>query len=177
MVYALGMLAQGEDDEPIETDPRSSDFAKIRFGDTRVDPLGGLIQATVFVSRVIAGEKKTSKGEIVPLRPEFRFMNLFRETPRTDKVKFGGDVTSDVAKKFLQSKLSPIVGSVVNVLDMRTVVGEDADPMTEAERMVVPMSFTEMKETFEAQGVPEGTALTILQLFGMGVQTYTPGKK
>jgi len=38
-------------------------------------------------------------------------------------------------------------------------------------------SLMEMKETLEAQGVPEATALIMLQLFGMGVQTYTPGKK
>jgi len=177
VVYALGMLAQDEDDEPLETDPRSSDFLKIRFGDTRVDPLSGLIQATVFVSRLVAGEKKTAKGKIVPLRPEYRLMNLFRETPRTDEVKYGGDVATDVMKNFLRSKLSPIVGSAVNLLDMKNVVGEDSDPTTEAERMVIPMSFMEMKETLEAQGVPEATALIMLQLFGMGVQTYTPGKK
>jgi hypothetical protein len=177
LVYALAMLAQDEEDEPLETDPRSSDFLKIRFGDTRVDPLSGLIQATVFVSRIVAGEKKTSKGKIVPLRPEYRFPNLFRETPRTDAPKYGSDTASDVIFNFNRTKLSPVVGAAFNLLDMRNVVGEDSDPTTEAERMVIPMSLMEMKETLEAQGVPEATALIILQMFGMGVQTYTPGKK
>jgi hypothetical protein len=163
LVYALGILAQDDDDEPVETDPRSSDFLKIRFGDTRVDPLSGLIQATVFVSRLASGEKKTAKGAIVPIRGE--------------KVPYGGDTTTDVTKNFLRSKLSPIVGSVFNVLEGRNVVGESTDALEELKRMVIPMSFGEAKETLEAQGIPEATALIILQLFGMGVQTYTPGKK
>jgi len=163
LVYALGILAQDDDDEPVETDPRSSDFLKIRFGDTRVDPLSGLIQATVFVSRLASGGKKTAKGAIVPIRGE--------------KVPYGGDTTTDVTKNFLRSKLSPIVGSVFNVLEGRNVVGESTDALEELKRMVIPMSFGEAKETLEAQGIPEATALIMLQMFGMGVQTYTPGKK
>jgi hypothetical protein len=163
LVYALGMLAQDDEDEPIETDPRSSDFGKIRFGDTRVDPLSGLIQATVLLSRLATGEKKTANGKIVAIRGA--------------EVPYGADSSFDVLANFGRTKLSPIVGSAVNVLEGKNVVGEPTDVTEELQRMVIPMSFTEMKETFEAQGVPEATALTILQLFGMGVQTYTPGKK
>jgi hypothetical protein len=43
--------------------------------------------------------------------------------------------------------------------------------------MVVPMSFSEAADTLEEQGIPKGTALTILMLFGMGVQTYDSKKK
>jgi hypothetical protein len=163
LVYALGMLAQDDEDEPIETDPRSSDFLKIRFGDTRVDPLSGLIQATVLVSRLVSGEKKQASGKIVPIRGE--------------KVPYGADDSFDVMGNFARTKFSPIVGSLVNVITGKNVVGETTDVVEETKRMLIPMSFTEMKETFESQGVPEATALTTLQLFGMGVQTYTPGKK
>lgn len=163
MVYALGSLAQDDDDEPIETDPRSSDFLKIRFGDTRVDPLSGLIQATVLLSRLASGEKKTAKGKIVPIRG--------------DKVPYGGDTSFDVLANFNRTKFSPIIGSAVNMLEGKNVVGESTDALQELKRMVIPMSFNEAKETLEAQGVPEATALIMLQLFGMGVQTYTPGKK
>jgi hypothetical protein len=163
LVYALGMLAQDDEDEPIETDPRSSDFLKIRFGDTRVDPLSGLIQATVLVSRLVSGEKKQASGKIVPIRGE--------------KVPYGADDSFDVMGNFARTKFSPIVGSLVNVITGKNVVGETTDVVEETKRMLIPMSFTEMKETFESQGIPEATALTTLQLFGMGVQTYTPGKK
>ena len=163
LVYVIGALAQGDDDEPIETDPRSSDFLKIRFGDTRVDPLSGLIQATVLVSRLVSGEKKQASGKIVPIRGE--------------KVPYGADDSFDVMGNFVRTKFSPIVGSAVNVVTGKNVVGEPTDIGEETKRMLIPMSFTEMKETLEAQGVPEATALIMLQLFGMGVQTYTPGKK
>jgi len=163
LVYVIGALAQGDDDEPIETDPRSSDFLKIRFGDTRVDPLSGLIQATVLVSRLVSGEKKQASGKIVPIRGE--------------KVPYGADDSFDVMGNFVRTKFSPIVGSLVNVITGKNVVGETTDAVEETKRMLIPMSFTEMKETFEAQGIPEATALTMLQLFGVGVQTYTQGKK
>jgi hypothetical protein len=163
VVYALGSLAQDDDDEPIETDPRSSDFLKIRFGDTRVDPLSGLIQATVLLSRLASGEKKQASGKIVPIRGA--------------DVPYGADDSFDVMGNFVRTKFSPIVGSAVNVVTGKNVVGEPTDVTEELKRMVIPMSLMEMKETLEAQGVPEATALIMLQLFGMGVQTYTPGKK
>lgn len=172
LVYALGSLAQDDEDPPIETDPRSSDFGKIRFGNTRVDPMGGLIQATVFLSRVIAGEKKSASGKIVPLRQEYRFPNLFREIPRTDKVPYKSDTTMGVAGTFVRSKFSPAFGSLANIIDGENVVGEPTDLTTEAKRMVIPMSISEAIETMKEQGIPEGTALTILSLFGFGVQTY-----
>lgn len=163
LVYALGMAAQDDDDEPIETDPRSSDFGKIRFGNTRVDPLSGLIQVTVLLSRLASGDKKTASGKIVPIRGE--------------EVPYGGATSFSVMADFARSKFSPAFGAMVNTLQGKNVVGEPTNALDEAKRMLIPMSFSEAQETMEEQGVPQGTALTILSLFGMGVQTYDPGKK
>lgn len=163
LVYALGAAAQGDDDEPIEVDPRSSDFGKIRFGNTRVDPMSGLIQATVLLSRLATGEKKTASGKIVDIRGK--------------DVPYGGATSFSVMSDFARSKFSPAFGAAVNLLQGRNVVGEETSALGEAQRMIVPMSFSEAKETMEEQGVPEGTVLTILSLFGMGVQTYDPSAK
>jgi hypothetical protein len=163
VVYALGMLAQDDDDKPLEVDPRSSDFLKLRFGNTRIDPMTGLLQSTVLIARLASGEKKTAKGKLVPIRG--------------DKVPYGSDSSGDVIFNFARSKFSPAIGSVFNILEGKNVVGEKTDILEESKRMVVPMSFSEAADTLEEQGIPKGTALTILMLFGMGVQTYDSKKK
>lgn len=172
LVYALGIAFQDEEDKAVEIDPRSSDFLKLRYGDTRVDPLGGLIQATVFLSRVVSGEKKQLSGKVVPIRDSYRLMNLFRESPRKDKVRYGADNTFDVGANFLRSKFSPSFGAAVDILTGETVVGEKTTPTEVGYKMVMPITFGEAKETLEAHGMPAGPALTIISLFGMGVQTY-----
>lgn len=163
IVYALGSLAQDDDDKPIEFDPRSSDFGKIRFGNTRVDPMSGLIQATVLLSRLATGEKKTASGKIVPIRG--------------DKVPYGGATSWSAMADFARSKFSPAFGAGVNLLQGRNVVGESTDVLNEAQRMVVPMSLSDLDKLLKEQGVPAGSALWILSLFGAGVQTYDPTAK
>lgn len=63
IVYGLGTMAGAS----IEVDPRSSDFAKMRWGNTRVDPMSGLLQITVLLSKVASGSKKTLKGKVMPI--------------------------------------------------------------------------------------------------------------
>lgn len=172
LVYAIGRALQDDEDEPVELDPRSSDFLKLRYGDTRVDPLGGLIQASVLLSRLATGEKKQLSGKVVPIRDEYRLLNLFRERPRRNKVGYGADNTFDVGANFLRSKFSPSFGAAVDLLTGETVVGEKTTPTEVGYKMVMPITFGEAAETLEAQGMSKGAALTIISLFGMGVQTY-----
>jgi hypothetical protein len=177
IVYALAGMAQDDDDEPLEFDPRSSDFLKVRFGNTRVDPLGGLIQATVFTSRVLSGETKSAKGKITPIRDTLRPANLFRDVPRTDKVPYGGRNVFNVGADFMRTKFSPAFGGFVDLTVGENVIGEAVTPLDIAYKMTVPMSFDEARETIEAHGMPKGPALTALMLFGAGVMTYDERKK
>jgi hypothetical protein len=153
-VYSLA-LASGA---TIETDPRSTDFGKIRFGKTRVDPLAGLSQVTTLLSRVTSGEIKTTSGKIVPIRG--------------DRIPYGSGNTADIMARFLRTKLSPVVGTGVDIAVGKNVVGEPVTPRSIVERTVIPLSFNDIYETMKEQGVPAGSALAILSLFGMGVQTY-----
>lgn len=152
VVYALGVLAGGD----LETDTNSSDFGKIRFGNTRLDPLAGLSQAITLVSRLWTGQTKNSKGKV---------RNLDGKGPF-------GQTRLDVAERFARSKLSPSVGAAVDLLQGENVVGEKTTALSTAKRLVIPMNIESYVEAMEDQGVPRGTALSILSLFGMGVNTY-----
>lgn len=158
-VYALAQAATGE---KVETDPRSADFGKIRMGDTRIDPMSGLLQSTVLTSRLATGETKKSDGDIVPIRG--------------DDVPFSGTTADDVVKRFLRSKLSPNFSTAGDIIAGQNVVGEKTTPASVASRLVVPISFGDIQKAMEEQGVPKGTALSLLSLFGVGLQTYDSDK-
>jgi hypothetical protein len=141
-----------------EWDPRSSDFGKIRFGDTRLDPLMGLSQTTVLLTKLTTGEVKNALGDIVPIRG--------------DKVKFGGTTTPDVIARFLRTKLSPAIGNAIDLLSGKDVVGESVTLTSLAKESIMPLSFGDIYKAMQAQGVPKGAALSMLTFFGMGLQTY-----
>lgn len=153
VVYGLGNLAGGE----LESDPRSSDFGKIKFGDTRLDPLSGLAQTTTLIGRLATGETKRLSGKVVPIR---------------GNVPYGADDSADVIARFLRSKLSPAIGAAVDIASGENVVGEKVTPFGTAGRMMVPLAFQDIYDVMRDEGVPEGTALGILSLFGMGLQHY-----
>jgi hypothetical protein len=157
VVYALANMAGAE----IETDPRSSDFGKLRFGNTRVDPLAGLAQVSVLLSRLGTGEKKTLSGKVLPIRGE---------------VPYGADTSADVIARFLRSKLSPVAGAAVDVASGENVIGEKVTPGATLQRLTVPLSFEDIYKVMLEDGIPKGTALGILSLFGWGLQQHDEPK-
>lgn len=166
--YALGMAAGGE----VETDPRSSDFGKLRFGDVRIDPLVGLSQITVFSTRMLTGETKTTDGEIAPLRKHIRPLNLFRNEPDTEGPGYGKRDAAKVAEFFLRSKLAPIPGSIGNILTGKDVANREVTLASEAKQLATPLSVKTVMENMQAEGVPAKIALTILSLLGMRSNVY-----
>lgn len=63
------------DDDPetkVETDPRSSEFGKIRIKNKVIDPWGGKIQYITYIARIIMDSIVTKKGEEIPLGTPFK---------------------------------------------------------------------------------------------------------
>lgn len=172
VIYSLAKMAGYE----IETDPRSSNFGKIKVGNTYLDPLGGLSQVTTFLTRVTTGETKTQKGEVVPLRETMRPLKeadrlLGTNVAAKGKPKFGNS-TLGVIGRFLRTKLNPITGASVNLAEGKDMMGQPATVGGEVSKMALPISYQDILETMQKQGVPRGAALTVLSLFGMGIQNY-----
>ena len=163
-VYALAALTL--DDEEFELDPRSSDFGKIKIGNTRLDPLSGISQVTVLLSRLVSGKLKSSTtGNIVPLNGE--------------DVGFGKTTTVDILSSFLRYKLSPLFGTILSLRLEEDPVGQPFGPEDLPKSLLIPLSFKEIFETMREQGMVRGTIISTLAIFGMGVQTYgstTQGK-
>ena len=152
VIYALAAAAGAE----LEDDMTDSDFGKIKLGNTRLDPLGGLSQTSVFVARMGKGAGKTIESWA---------------TGRPRKTSYMAGETMTVGR-FLRSKLSPIAATMVNVAAGETAGGDKVTPKQLTQDLTIPLSFRDIKDAIEEQGVPAGVALWLVSLFGVGMQTY-----
>lgn len=163
--YAMLKSYFGSDDKPatVETDPRSSDFGKVKVGDTRVDPMAGLAQIATFGAITISGStKNTVNGAITPIR---------------GKVPYGKDDWRDVAGRFAWSKAHPTIGAAANLFSGTDLVGNVSDPKSEALRGITPMTYVDIYQALRDQDLDDGAAMALLAFLGEGLQTYKKKKK
>ncbi|MCP4541692.1 MAG: hypothetical protein GY832_31555 [Chloroflexi bacterium] len=146
-VYFLGQLAGGE----LEWDTRSSDAGKIRFGNTRLDPLSGMAQTLTIVGRMALKERKDQEGNITPLT--------------------GYDLERTVAQ-FLKNKVSPALNIAWAGYTGDTPFSGATTPLWVAKEAVTPIALDDIYEVMRDQGVPRGTILSMLGILGIGVQVY-----
>lgn len=152
----------------VEMDPRSSDFMKIKIGNTRFDVFGGLQQNVVFFARMITGEKKNSStGEI-----------------QTMGDGFGQPNRLDLAQDMFQNKLNPLLGYAARMLqssegdtgnpnDRKDKFGEDLNVAQETGKLVVPLGIQGLVDSYNDTGdVGKSVAMNVPNFFGIGTQTY-----
>jgi hypothetical protein len=156
-VLQLAKLAGAD----VEADPRSSDFGKIKIGDTRYDIWAGLQQPAVLFSRLkTQATKSTRTGKITPLGEGYK-----------------ADDGLDVLGRFMRTKTSPQLSTF---LSHQSGEFMDRKPFSWAEAakgMVIPLVYQDLLSAYQEKGV--GGAVDILptlppSLFGVGVQTYDP---
>ena len=160
-VALASLLTDDEEEKPtVEFDPRSSDFMKLKIGDTRIDPMAGLSQTVTLIGQMATGQKKGLRGDIKDLYGENR--------------KFGDPDLWEVGTGFLRKKLAPIPGAIVDLRVGENVIGEKETVLSATTDLFVPLSFQEAGETMKARGLVGGAVVTALSLLGMGGGTYGP---
>ena len=142
------------DDVTVEIDPRSSDFAKIKVGNTRYDILGGFGQYITLGARMITGEKKNAAGEIKELGKDF-----------------GSDTRLDVIERFFGNKEAPLASLLTDYLRGENAVGEEFSWDTAVISRMVPMMWHDMYELVQDRGAV-GIPMALPAVFGVGAQTY-----
>jgi hypothetical protein len=162
VVYGLASTALKEFVN-VEYDPRSTDFGKVRIGDTRIDFLSGLSQPTVLMTRLgltALGlpSYKTRTGELQTLKAG---------GPRTNRI------VSDIITDFTRSKLAPMPAAAWNAVEGKKVTGEPTTPVQELANMLVPMTGRDVYKAIQKYGVAGGTALGLIAFFGDSVNTYS----
>lgn len=149
-VLALAKLAGAE----VETDPRSSDFAKIKIGNTRLDIWTGYVQWVRFLGQLFTAERKiTTTGRI-------------QEANRWQ-----------IVWNMMQSKGSPIAGIILDLLKGTTYLGE---PMFEGgwdtvkrelRDRLTPLFAQDLWDAIETDGLLGGLAASP-GFLGIGAVSY-----
>lgn len=156
----------------VDLDPRSADFGKIKIGNTRIDVSGGMANIITLAARIITNESKSSvTGKISKLN----------ETDSSGNPKFGAKTKLDLVEDFLENKLSPVGGEILNSLKGETREGGRAfsptNPTTYLEtagRLVTPLPA---KNTMELLSDPNAAPLLVALIAdGLGAAANTYGK-
>jgi len=157
MTLSLAALAGWE----VSRDPRSSDFGKIKIGNTRIDIWAGFQQPMRFLIRLatkITDEagltgKKLSKSE-----KEYRMIDAFY--------------------RFAAYKSSPVVTLTGNLLDEKTIVGEPITRLGAVGEAFTPLVYDDIIKAYKDGGLDRSLGITAASFLGVGVNTYRKkGKK
>lgn len=150
-VLSLADLAGAE----VERNPRSSDFGKVKIGNTRFDVSGGDASYIVLLSRLITNQTKSTTSDIV----------------RTLGEDFGASTRLDTAMKYLRNKLSPTASYIADFLDGEDAIGEKFDWDKAALGRMYPLIIQTAIEAYKDS--PNMLVPTVMvELFGIGSQTY-----
>jgi hypothetical protein len=159
-IMAAGNGGDDEDDVTVELDPRSSDFAKIKMGNTRIDFLGGFQPYfKAFMQGIYTGEKKNT------------------ETKEIEKLgfKYGGATRGSVLEGLFINKFSP-VGRAANDMLFKYDYQKEADEAREGKYsaftdLAVPIYLQDIDQLVEEQGY-NTLWLAPLSMIGINVQNY-----
>lgn len=161
----------------VETDSRSTDFAKIKIGKTRIDLAAGYSQVFRVIAQIATGQSKSTGTGTV-----------------TDK-----SMTETVGR-FLRSKFSPAAGIVMDVGTGETFIGEEVSLSSGAgvlppaltgdkeadaaenitnnalwERLT-PLFIQDLVEAMQEQGILRGGILAAPGIFGASITSFTTSR-
>lgn len=141
----------------VETDPRSSDFGKIRKDDRRWDIWGGFSQYARVIAQVASGQTKSANtGEIADLGGD----------------KMGARTRLDVLGTFFRNKLSPIPAFALNSLSGKDAMGQPFDPVSAIPKNLIPLTLQDTYQAIQQDGLKGAFTTGVPTTFGVGVQPY-----
>jgi hypothetical protein len=157
------MIARALKPDSVELDPRSSDFGKIKVGNTRFEVFGGQSGILTLAARILTLSTKKG-GKVTPMN----------ERDRNGKLKFGADTALDMVESFFENKLSPIAGVGRDYLKGETFDGKPFSWGQSAKDAFKPISF---KNYEELKNDPDAAdTLTAMILDGLGAASNTYGR-
>lgn len=151
----------------IETDPRSADFLKMKYKNTRIDLGGGFLQYITAGSRAATRKLKTPEGQ-------------FRPTGGREGVKNPVWGHTQPLFRFAEGKLNPPFALGATALKGKNFVGVPFDARNpwhwgrELTSMMTPITPEDMAGLAREHDPLTAAMLAPLGIFGAGVETYDP---
>lgn len=146
----------------VGTDSRSSDFGKIKIGNTRVDIWGGFAQYLVYFARMVSNSTVNSKGEL----------KEFGEG-------FNASTRASTTLRFARSKLAPIPQTIVDLAEGKNFIGEDVTVGNVANNLLNPLTIDTAIELVKDKENDYGADafFQLISMLGVGVGTYDSDTK
>lgn len=137
----------------VEADPRSSDFGKVKIGNTRYDFWGGYQQIARAIAQTATAQTKS---------------------PTSGRISDAN--RAEIIGRFIQSKLSPAAGLLVDVTRGETFSGDRVDITPDSLTRQAVSRLTPLVAQDVAQGFAEGGTRGAIQslpsFFGVGTSTF-----
>jgi hypothetical protein len=172
LVMILGMAGFLFGEETVEWDPRSSDFLKLKFGDTRYDITGGTAQYMTLFTRAFIHTSNQMGTDWASRKDSVGDLHKYNDKGDFFKNSFLNDFM-----RTSRYKLSPVGSFVVDFWDGKDAMGEEFTVAGGIASRMIPLylqDVMEMKDSVSAEKLPQALAMSIPGFFGVGVSKYTP---
>lgn len=160
LLSVITVVANSINPGSVETDPRSSDFEKIKVGNTRFDVTGGMASLLILASRLAMNEQKSTKDKKI-----VKYSGGFGQ-----KSRFSAFVD------FLTGKVTPPVGVLIDY--MKGVDRNYEKPVLSKEllRLITPIFVQNVSDAVKNKSV-ESSVGVLTDFVGVSSNTYKPLKK
>lgn len=138
----------------VEISPLSSDFGKIKIGNTRIDIWAGFQQYARFIAQQIMSERKRT------------------DTKKIEKLK-----PMKALADFARGKLSPQASLIWDIREGKTIIGQEVTALNALTNRITPLAMQDIYEAIREHGLVEGSLIGSTGIFGMGVNTYKNKKR
>lgn len=143
----------------VEWDPRSSNFGKIKVGNTRFDVTGGMASIPTLLSRFSGKSKSSITGDIKDLNSQ----------------EFGSENIWDVIEQFGENKLAPGTAFLKDVAKGTSFSGENTRTASHAAKsLFVPLSVANYDELRKDPKSANKLVATVADALGIATNTYGP---
>lgn len=157
-IAAILTIAKAVSPKSVEVDPRSSDFGKIKVGNTRFDVTGGLSSLATLASRLATRSTKSS------LSGKVKDLNTGEFDSRTS-----GDVVMD----FFNNKLSPAASLARDLLNGKDRMGAPLTVGGELKKTLLPLPITNYEELSKDPNSANVLAAMLADALGIATNTYS----
>lgn len=141
----------------VELDPRSSDFGKIRIGNTRFDATGGIASIVTLGTRLLTLSSKSASSGIVS---------------KLNSGEFGSQTGMDVIYNFAENKLSPVSSVLRDLMRGRTFEGGKPTAESSVNNLFRPMILSTYEELQKDPDSADKLLSLIADGLGISVNTY-----
>lgn len=155
-IATIGAIAGALYPDAVETDARSSDFGKIKVGDTRFDITGGLGSYATLLARIGSFSKKSSTtGAVTELSGAF-----------------GKDSVTDTIAAFFGNKASPAAALGRDLLNRQDSDGKPISFKKEFLDLLAPLPLTNAYELYKDPNAASVLAGVLADMVGLSTNTY-----